>query len=129
LDKSLIGREIGEERLERALSSARADIVTALAALREFTRLSVMVPLKEDPAKKIRKDFAVIIRYGEAVAPPSRGDVMLDSDRLKAITLENWFSDSSFVASPDIVFVISETLNGINERIGSPIALRSRSTG
>ncbi len=42
---------------------------------------------------------------------------MLDSDRLKAITLENWFSDSTFVASPDIVFVISETLNGINERI------------
>ena len=117
LDKSLIGREIGEERLERALSSARADIATALAALREFTRLSVMVPLEGDPAKMIRKGLAVIIRYGEAVAPPSRGDVMLDSDRLKAITLENWFSDSTFVASPDIVFVISETLNGINERI------------
>ena len=117
LDRSLIGREIGEERLARTLSSARADIVTALAALRELSRLSVMVPLEGDPAKKIRKDFAVIIRYGEAVAPPSRGDVMLDSDRLKAITLENWFSDSTFVASPDIVFVISETLNGINERI------------
>jgi hypothetical protein len=117
LDKQLVGREIGEERLARILSSARTDIVTALAELREFTRMSVMVSLEGDPAKKIRKDLAVIIRYGEAVAPPSRGDVMLDADRLKAITLENWFTDSTFVASPDIVFVISETLNGINERI------------
>ncbi len=113
----LIGSEIGEDRLGRILSSARADIVTALAALREFTRLSVMVPLEGDPAKKVRKDFAVIIRYGEAVAPPSRGEMMLDSDRLKVITLENWFTDSAFVASSDIVFVVSETLHGISERI------------
>ena len=31
--------------------------------------------------------------------------------------MENWFSDSSFIASPDIVFITAETLNGINERI------------
>jgi ATPase family associated with various cellular activities (AAA) len=117
LDRSLVGRELGEERLGRILSSARADILTALGALRELCRLSVMVPLEGNPVKNVRKNLAVIIRYGEAVAPPSRGDVMLDSDRLKAITLENWFSDSAFVASPDVVFVISETLNGINERI------------
>jgi len=42
---------------------------------------------------------------------------MLDQDRLKVITLENWFSDTAFLASPDIVFIISETLNGVNERI------------
>ncbi len=117
LDMRLIGSEIGEDRLGRILSSSRTDIVTALAALREFTRLSVMVPLEGDPAKRVRKDFAVIIRYGEAVAPPSRGEMMLDSDRLKVITLENWFTDSAFVASSDIVFVVSETLHGISERI------------
>jgi len=117
LDKQLVGREIGEERLGKILSAARRDILTACGALREFTRLNVMVPVDGDRSEKIRKDFAIVIRYGEAVAPPSRGDVMLDSDRLKVITLENWFSDSVFVASSDIVFIVSETLNGVNERI------------
>ncbi|MBM3298892.1 MAG: AAA family ATPase [Deltaproteobacteria bacterium] len=117
LDRQLIAREIGEDRLERILAAVRKDIVTACAALREFVRINVTVPLPSDPAKKIRKDFAIIIRFGEAVAPASRGDMMLDSDRLKVITLENWFSDSTFIASSDIVFMISETLNGINDRI------------
>lgn len=117
LDKQLVGKEIGEERLGKILSAARRDIVTACGALREFTRLNVMVPVDGDRSEKIRKDFAIVIRYGEAVAPPSRGDVMLDSDRLKVITLENWFTDSVFVASSDIVFIVSETLNGVNERI------------
>jgi len=116
-DSRLIGREIGEERLSRILSASRGDIVTALEALREFTRINLMIPVENDPGKTIRKDFAIIIKYGEAVAPAAKGDVMLDSDRLKVIVLENWFSDSAFVASSDIVFVISETLSGINERI------------
>jgi len=116
-DRRFIGREIGEERLNRIFSASRSDIVTALEALREFTRINVMVPVENDPGKTIRKDFAIIIKYGEAVAPAAKGDVMLDSDRLKVIVLENWFSDSAFVTSSDIVFVISETLNGINERI------------
>jgi hypothetical protein len=116
-DSRLVGREIGEDRLNGILSASRSDIVTALEALREFTRINIMVPVENDPGKKVRKDFAIIIKYGEAVAPPAKGEVMLDSDRLKVIVLENWFSDSAFVASSDIVFVISETLNGINERI------------
>ena len=116
-DSRLIGREIGEERLNRIFSASRSDIVTALEALREFTRINVMVPVENDPGKTTRKDFAIIIKYGEAVAPTAKVDVMLDSDRLKVIVLENWFSDSAFVASSDIVFVISETLNGVNERI------------
>ena len=116
-DSRLIGREIGEERLNRIFSASRSDIVTALEALREFTRINVMVPVENDPGKTRRKDFAIIIKYGEAVAPTAKVDVMLDSDRLKVIVLENWFSDSAFVASSDIVFVISETLNGVNERI------------
>jgi len=117
LDKQAVGQEIGEERLAKILSAARSDIVTACAALREFNRIDVMVPMKDNPRQKIRKDFAVIIRYGEAVAPPSRGEILLDSDRLKVITLENWFSDGAFVSSSDIVFVIAETLSGVNERI------------
>jgi AAA+ superfamily predicted ATPase len=116
-DSRLIGREIGEERLNRIFSASRSDIVTALEALREFTRINVMVPVENDPGKTRRKDFAIIIKYGEAVAPTAKVDVMLDSDRLKVIVLENWFSDSAFVASSDMVFVISETLNGVNERI------------
>jgi hypothetical protein len=116
-DSLLISREIGEERLNRILSASRTDIVTALEALREFTRLNITVSVQGDQSDKIRKDFAIIIKYGEAVAPAAKGDVMLDSDRLKTIILENWFSDSSFVASSDIVFVVGETLSGINERI------------
>ncbi len=114
-DRQLVGKEIGEERLGRILSAARSDIVTACAALRELTRINVTVD--GDEGRKIRKDFAIVIRYGEAVAPPAKGDMMLDSDRLKVITLENWFSDSTFVASSDIVFVVSETLGGVSERI------------
>jgi hypothetical protein len=117
LDKNLVAREVGEDRLTKALAAARADIATACGLLRELARLNVMVPQEGTPGRTIRKDFAMIIRYGEAVAPPSRGEVMLDADRLKVITLENWFSDTAFLASPDIVFMISETLNGINERI------------
>lgn len=117
LDKQIVGQQIGEDRLARIMTAARKDIVTACGVLREMTRIDVKVPAKSDPGRKIRKDYAIIIRYAEAVAPPSRGEVMLDSDRLKVITLENWFSDSSFVASSDIVFLIGETLNGINERI------------
>ena len=116
-DRMLVARELGEERLGQALAGARADMVTACAVLREFTRINVMVPVPGDPGRTVRKDLAIIIRYGEAVAPPARGDVVLDSDRLKVITLENWFSDSTFVASSDIVFLLSETLNGISERI------------
>ncbi|HMK36333.1 MAG TPA: AAA family ATPase [Desulfomonilaceae bacterium] len=117
MDKQLIAKEIGGQRLEKILRGARTDIVTACECLREFTRINVMVPLEGNPGKQVRKDFAIIIRYGEAVAPPSTGEVMLDSDRLKVITLENWFSESAFVASSDIVFVISETLSGVNQRI------------
>jgi hypothetical protein len=117
LDRQLVARELGEDRLGRVLSAARSDIVTACGALREFTRMNIMVPTEGKPGRKVRKDFAIIIRYGEAVAPPARGDSMLDVDRLKVITLENWFSDSTFVASSDIVFITTETLSGINERI------------
>ena len=116
-DSRLISREIGEERLNRILSASRTDIVTALEALREFTRLNITVSVQRDQSDKIRKDLAIVIKYGEAVAPAAKGDVMLDSDRLKTIILENWFSDSAFVASSDIVFVIGETLSGLNERI------------
>jgi len=117
LDKQLIAREIGQERLSKALSAARNDIVAACEVLREFARINVMVPVEGRSSDKIRKDFAIIMRYGEAIAPPSRGETMLDSDRLKVITLENWFSDSAFLASSNIGFIISETLNGVNERI------------
>jgi len=116
-DRQLVAREIGGERLDRILSASRRDIVAACASLREFTRLDIMVEAPGEPNRKIRKDFAIIIQHGEAVAPPSRGDMMLDEDRLKALTLENWFSDRAFVASSNIVFLIGETLNGINERI------------
>lgn len=117
VDRDLISREIGEARLSKVLSSTRSDIVTAIAVLREFCRLNISVPSGTDSAKRIRKDFAIIMRYGEAIAPPSRDNMILDVDRLKVITLENWFSDSNYIASPDIVFVISETLNGVSERI------------
>lgn len=117
MDKALVASTIGEERLERILSTARADISAALTVLKELTHVNISVPLKTDPTSKVRKDFAIIIRYGEAVAPAARGDVLLDSDRLKVITLENWLSDSTFVASSNIVFVIAETLNGVHERI------------
>lgn len=117
MDKALVASAIGEDRLERILSTARADISAALAVLKELTHVNISVPLKTDPTRKVRKDFAIIIRYGEAVAPAARGDVLLDSDRLKVITLENWLSDSTFVASSNIVFVIAETLNGVHERI------------
>ncbi len=116
-DKHLLSREIGEERLNLALSNANRDTSSACAILREFTKINVMVPVEDEPGRLVRKDFAVIIKYAEAVAPASTGDALLDSDRRKIITVENWFSDSAFVSSPDIVFMISETLNGINSRI------------
>jgi hypothetical protein len=117
VDRQLLSLEIGETRLQKLLAAARGDIVLACAALRDLTSINIKVPANGNPLKRIRKNYAIIIRYGEAVAPPSRGEVALDSDRLKIITLENWFSDSSFIASPDIVFITAETLNGINERI------------
>lgn len=117
LDRRLIANQIGEARLDRILAEARGDIATACRMMREFAEMNVIVPAPEDPDKRMRKDFAIVIRYGEAVAPPALTDMALDSDRLKVITLENWFSDSAFVASSNIVFLISETLNGISERI------------
>lgn len=117
MDKALVSSSIGQDRLDRILSASRSDIATALAVLREFTNVDVTVPLKNNPSQKVRKDYAIIIKYGEAVAPAARGDLMLDSDRLKVITLENWLSDSRFVASSDIVFILAETLNGVHERI------------
>jgi hypothetical protein len=116
LDRRLLAAQIGEDRLDRILEGSRRDIATACGELREFTR-SVHLLTKDNDGRTIRKDYAIIIRYGEAVAPPSAGEGMLDSDRLKVITLEKWFSDASFVASSDIVFVLSETLNGVSERI------------
>jgi len=117
LDRQLIAERLGENRLAALLSAVRKDVVTACAALRELVRTNIMVPVDEESGKKIRKDFAIVIRYGEVMAPASRGEMMLDTDRLKVITLENWFSDSTFVASSDIVFIIAETLSGLNERI------------
>ncbi len=117
MDRRLVANVLGEERLRRVLSAARRDVVTAISALREFVNLRITVPFSEDPDRRIRKDFAIIIRHGEMVAPASRGDSMLDSERLKVITLENWFSDNTFVSSPDIVFMVSETLTGVNERV------------
>jgi AAA+ superfamily predicted ATPase len=43
--------------------------------------------------------------------------VALESEKLKEINVENWFQDSEFVASSDIIFITSETLSGISERI------------
>ncbi|MDQ7784540.1 MAG: AAA family ATPase [Desulfomonilaceae bacterium] len=117
LDRQLVARKLGEDRLAALMSAVRKDVVTACAVLRELVRTNIMVPIDEEPGREIRKDFAIIIRYGEVMAPASRGDLMLDTDRLKVITLENWFSDSTFVASSDIVFIIAETLSGLNERI------------
>jgi hypothetical protein len=117
LDRQLLANIMGETRLQAILTSSKGDVVVACAVMRELTRISVMVPKEDSPGRTIRKDFVIIIRYAEAVAPPFRGDVALDSDRLKIITLENWLSDSGFIASPDIVFMTAETLNGINERI------------
>ncbi len=117
LDRDLVAAKLGENRLAALLSAVKKDVVTACAVLRELVRTNIMVPVDQESGKKIRKDFAIIIRYGEVIAPASRGDLMLDADRLKVITLENWFSDSTFVASSDIVFIITETLSGLSERI------------
>ncbi len=116
-DSRQIAHEIGEERLQRILSTSRTDVLTAIAALRELTRLNLKVPLPKGPERLIRKDFAIIIRHGEAVAPAARGDAMLEADRLKVLTLENWFSDNRFIASSDIVLMVAETLGGVHERI------------
>lgn len=117
VDRLLVASIIGQARLDRILAASRSDILTACRELKEFTRINVMVAAQGEPGQKVRKDFAIIMRYGEAIAPASRGEAMLDSDRLQVITLENWFSDSTFVASRDIVFLISETITGVNERI------------
>ncbi len=117
LDQILLSREIGEDRLAKVLRSSKTDIVAACEVMREFTKLDVMVPRIDDLTKKIRKDFAIILNYGEAIAPPGSGDMMSDHERLKIITLENWFSDNRFVSSPDLVILVSETLTGINSRI------------
>ncbi|MFH1117602.1 MAG: AAA family ATPase [Pseudomonadota bacterium] len=117
LDRELLADKLGENRLTALLSAVKKDVVTACAVLRELVRTNIMVPADGESGKKIRKDFAIIIRYGEVIAPASRGDLMLDADRLKVITLENWFSDGTFVASSDIVFIITETLSGLSERI------------
>ncbi len=115
LDRGLLGDEFGVARLDRILLNARQDIVMAMSALREFTRLNIMTPADPETNTTCRRDFAIIIRYGETVAPPA--ETATENDQLKVITLENWFSDSSFIASSDIVFLISETLTGINSRI------------
>ena len=116
LDRQLVARQLGEERVSRWLAAARSDVASACGALWELTRNDVLVPVEGEPGQTRRKDFAIIIRYGEAVAPASEGG-RLDSGHLSVITLEKWFSDSSFVGSSNIVFMISETMMGVHERI------------
>ncbi len=113
LDREDISSRIGEERLAKILAASRADIVTALDTMRR------LVKPDDDaiPAKNITKPFAVIIKHAEAVAPSQQYVSMADPDRLKVITLENWLSEDRFVISNNIVFLISETLGGVNDRV------------
>lgn len=121
-DMRLMAEEIGAERLDRIIAASKRDVLRGVALLREFSRINIMAPCNENmgnenKGEEIRKDFAFIVKHGEAVAPGSSGDVSLESERLKGITVENWFQDSEFVASSDIVFLTSETLSGVSDRI------------
>ncbi len=114
VDREDISARIGEERLSKILAASRSDIVTALDSMRQMMKLTEKT---SSPLKHSIKPLAVIIRHGEAVAPVEQFSSMADSDRLKVITLENWLSEDSFVISNNIVFLITETLGGINSRI------------
>jgi hypothetical protein len=114
-DKIAVSRILGQARYEKMIQTSRSDIGAACEILRELLRLNIMVSHLGDPVQRIRKGFAVVISHGEAAAPA--GESVSDADRLKVMVLENWFSDANFVASEDIVFVISETLSGISPRI------------
>lgn len=114
LDREFVSDRIGEERLDKLLSASRIDMITALDTLREFMKL-------DDPGynftRPLNRSFSVIIKHCEAVAPMQPYGAMADSDRLKVITLENWLSDDRFVISNHIVFLISETLSEVSNRI------------
>ena len=95
---------------------AAADVAAACQVLWELSRKDIAVPAQGTDGKAVQRDFAIIIRYGEAVAPASAG-VYPDSGGLSVITLEKWFSDAGFLASSNIVFMISETLTGLSDRL------------
>lgn len=113
-DRENISDRMGEERLSKILAASRTDIVTALDIMREMTKLDDGV---NNSPKSDSRPFAFIIKHGEAVAPALQYASMADSDRLKVMTLQNWLSDDSFVISNNIVFLISETLGEVNNRI------------
>ncbi len=116
IDRQLVARELGEDRVREWLTRASVDVASACQCLWELSRNNIVVPVEGTEGKTIQRDFAIIIRYGEAVAPASAG-VFPDSGGLSVITLEKWFSDAGFAGSNNIVFMISETLTGLSDRI------------
>jgi AAA+ superfamily predicted ATPase len=117
LDRQIVEDYLGRDRLDQIVRSSRQDVMFALAALRELTWAGGSSRLGTTVLPTLGKDLAIIVRHGEVVAPAASGELMADYDRFKVAALENWFSDSTFVASRNIVFLIAETLSGVNQRI------------
>lgn len=117
ISQGLMFAEPGQKRLFRS-------IVDAQRMLRGQERLGTMpvtatevIPVIEALMTDPTHSSAVVMDYFETIAPNSDVSFMVHEDKANLVSLQRWSTDPGFLATDNLVILITEHLSDVNRRI------------
>jgi AAA+ superfamily predicted ATPase len=109
---------------ERLHERLLLDIVAAARLARGEDRLpdlprkvSEAIPAIEDLIKDPTHSSGVIVDYFEMVAPTGDVSFMSNEDRANLVALQRWASDPAFLATDNLVILVTEHLADVSRRV------------
>ena len=117
-DKKLLSTEFDASLLDKIIVKSITNPLAALNFLVEATnRAFYRVKAVKNGCIKEKIPLAVVLNYADALLPEGGYERLSDADRQRITLFLEWFSNRQFAHSTNIVFIISETLSSINDKI------------
>ena len=81
------------------------------------------IPVIEDLVTDAAHSSAVIIDYFEMIAPNADVSFMVHEDKANLVSLQRWATDPAFLATDNLIILITEHLSDVSRRITSQAQL------
>ncbi len=115
----------GHERLFRSIVDGKR-VSRGQDKLSELpSTAAATIPVIEDLITDAGHSSAVVVDYFETVAPNADVAFMVHEDKANLVSLQRWATDPAFVATDNLVVLVTEHLSDISRRITSSPSLAS----
>ncbi|MFT4624593.1 MAG: transitional endoplasmic reticulum ATPase [Myxococcota bacterium] len=106
-----------QERLFRSIVDARR-LTRGESALAELPPTAAeVIPVIEDVVSDPAHSSAVVIDFFEMVAPNADPAFMVHEDKANLVSLMRWSTDPSFLATDNLVILVTEHLSDVSRRL------------